>query len=360
MDANPRTPSLSRKILQLIYAKRKLKANLIALRFNSVQYCYRLILSLEYGIIKYMSERLEIPRLTRRQLLLGSIALLSGCKIPQFQRDEKAPDVSPLLHAETEKWQEIKGPEPFFREVNFEEKINEQYVRTLINNLQQERTKSVKDRVQAVMDNLRLVGIHGGPPHGSALMIDESGYYLTARHLVAELDAPKPMPSKRPTYIYNYFAGTAESTRGLALFGETTDMAIVYAPNGRQRKAVEGIQIKPVNLENECQIWLFGTQWHEDDKIAFLGTVTGAVDAPAKHTNSYWTNLVRIRGAIPFGGLSGGPAVNCEGKIVAVESGFYADKPSYRRQDYLGSTVEPIQSLLTPIEIYHYQPYQYK
>lgn len=77
----------------------------------------------------------------------------------------------------------------------------------------------------------------------SAVMIDESGIYLTAAHCVVNIDNSRPGYEIRPTAIAIYDPETGDITpvKSFAIDRER-DFAVIFSPTGRKAKPVDNLK----------------------------------------------------------------------------------------------------------------------
>lgn len=200
------------------------------------------------------------------------------------------------------------------------ETLNPDYIKELVLALEEEKG-TTKERVEAVIDNLYHVG--GPTGGGTGVMIDESGIFLTAAHTMGAL--PQHF---EPLNRFFISLATNPRTEKAFLIGQFmvmpgSDIGLVYAPTGKPRKVVQNLQIDRSIPQDGTKLWSYGifTRQHNGVSAYTLGLVSGQVGEVQKGGEMAYDDLLQVRGMIPYGGLSGAPVVNREGKVVGTISG---------------------------------------
>lgn len=270
----------------------------------------------------------EVPLLTRRSFLLGlgaALALrLTGCA--NGENDELLPE------------QEVRTCLPKVDgdvfNINPLEYIDTKYISGLFETLRSEK-RDKETKVEAVQRSLRRIKNMIDRTEATVFQIDESGYYLTAKHTL-----PDDLAGKFVT-IVNPYDGE-ESLVTECRVHDTADIAVVYAPNGRLPKAIEGLQVDFPYLENEQELWMIGLYTNKQQDL-FRCIKYGQVDEGVEPKSiSYGEGTrVAVRGMIPVGGISGSPIVDSEGTIVGVESGAYPNNAK-TIEEYDGAVITPL------------------
>lgn len=82
---------------------------------------------------------------------------------------------------------------------------------------------------------------------------------------------------------------------------------------------------------------------HKD--FSYIGVLRGKYNPDLKYNKEFAT-LLPIEGIRPFGGLSGGPAIDDEGRLIGVLSGtLWSGNEPTNRKDYKGAAVASIKYL---------------
>lgn len=218
--------------------------------------------------------------------------------------------------------------------------LDKEYLQSLVNNLHAVKGDRAS-RAESVADHFTHIGSSLGNM-GSALQIDESGIYLTAAHIITtEAGSVKPGKFYAHTPKVDNRAFQTES----GIFTDLdTDLAILLAPTGKPRKPVDNLVLKDQPTQNE-EVWLLGTPDVKRD-YTFLGILKGIIDYSANYSKP-GKNLVPVREMKPFGGSSGGPIIDNEGRMVGVESGtlWEGSNSNVPRERYKGASISPLSYL---------------
>ncbi len=263
-----------------------------------------------------------------RRFLAGSALVLAGCS------SEKAEDLLPDRQQLT-RLNELENGE---FNVSPMEKINQQYITVLFDELQQERGNG-QERIEALTSSLRritttFVG------EATVFEIDESGYYLTAKHVLSD--------NKNVfTVIKNPYTGESSVVVDHVMT-PNADLAIVYAPTGKPKKPTQHLQVNLENVKDDQELWMIGLfrqnndlyQYYQHGRIDKSVRLASRMDQDAS-LRAEPDAMVAVKDMIPAGGTSGSPIVNRDGIVVAIESGFYPI-PSNSRNDYKGAIVAPL------------------
>lgn len=291
------------------------------------------------------------PRTLKRGLILGtvavSLAILAVVGIHYSQQEPIQSFNNPqqfinepqnILTETSETYYRFGATPPRVIFVASSQPLEEGYLQNLVSNLNLDKGDK-ESRVKAIGENFSFVGYDNGG-FASALQIDESGIYLTAAHVVEDKSG-KPIigkifvdtPNKDPQ-AYQVLSIIAD---------HENDLAIFYAPTGKDRKPIHNIQTKsdPLPVEN---VWTIGTVDRNKD-FSYIGVLRGKYNPDLKYNKEYAT-LLPIEDIQPFGGLSGGPAIDSEGKLIGVLSGtLWSGNEPTDRKDYKGATIAGIKYL---------------
>lgn len=264
----------------------------------------------------------------------------------------RAPSLAPLreqniLPAQPKTIIPIIARQPYLVEIKNSEPFDIEYVKSLIQELKKPNNLETAAKLNALKENATYLELKdsGG---GSALKICESGYYLTAAHIVLDEESTKDeqIPIKTRVSAYRPSTGTQTvATQFIADF--QTDLAIVYAPTGLPRRKVQGLTIVDTPLETNRRLWLLGMELvlgANNSASMQLHIPSGMLDPDIAANGKFKL----IKGMRPFGGSSGGSIIDLQGNIVAVESGAYSSiqrdvAPTY--DQYTHAIVSPMTNL---------------
>lgn len=299
-------------------------------------------------------ERFWDKRLNRRQLLAGAAwtaggltaAATVGCGEGETKLTrETTADLAVLVGEQPETFRPLTAKVGDLIEPARFEQFDIEHVKKLLTDLASP-SGSVAGRYDTLVKNLAVIQ-RSDRGLGTAVRICESGYYLTAAHLLFNGEGTDIKPLTTYTKIYHPLDGSLITARNFIIDPET-DLAILYAPSGKRSKRIEGIQIARKNLEIGERLWQLGMRLELRPEAieASVGILFGRVAIPEKPVE----NFSNVYGMIPFGGFSGGPIVDAGGVIVAIESGFYIDfvgreSVLNKRENYTGSKISPLTNL---------------
>lgn len=290
-------------------------------------------------------------RLFNRQIASGiglaAAATTVGGAYLLLKPDGQNPSLGPLSSEfTTEKQKEIeRGIKTFKPYINPESKpIDTTYLRKIFDVLQREKG-TPEARSKAVLDNTDIIALDPNGK-GTAIMIDEAGYWLTVAHLVASLESGLQDPNPLPPSIYHLSTGVINRVTSI-LFDPLHDIAVVFAPTGKPNKPVANMQLRNSILTSDTKLWQIGANMRQIADSRHFETrkiiLHGQVDYPSTNRTDWFTGQIRVKDMIPFGGSSGGPIIDAKGSLVALESGSYSPTNSEDRATYTGSTIVPIK-----------------
>ena len=251
------------------------------------------------------------------------------------------------LSAQTPRQEEARNFQAFDRN----------YAKKLLRDYQKPNKENLQTIWRALAENIayvQLVDVKGPGTigEGTALRLCESGYYLTASHLFMEEQEDEFVPAKVRSHVYLPTSGVLAPIRSI-IFDPTCDLAIFFAPSGKNRSKIEDLRIVASQLVSGQKLWQLGIQVeiHENTVKANLGIPFGTVAQNPRIKNYLGEETyVLVRGMIPYGGSSGGPIIDTRGNIVAVESGAFIETnddktPLNQRGNYTHSIISPLTNL---------------
>lgn len=268
--------------------------------------------------------------ISRRRLIESGAVLpailLAACRHDDFADDKE--HYYPL---------KAKGPIPNY--FQFSEQLDLKYLDTILTELQKERGTK-EQRIQAVKDDLSRVEVRGG---ASALMLCDSGYFLSAGHSFGALGDGELKPHTELSVVYHPRTGVLTPVKQF-IIDANFDLAISFAPTGQPKHIIDHLQFRLTDLEDKERVSVLGLYKGKKDLELNMSLLKGNVDKQASMAMKHYQNLVVIQGLIPYGGLSGAPGLDSQGRVVTVESGsFPQDAPS--RDKYLGATMSRVVDL---------------
>lgn len=235
------------------------------------------------------------------------------------------------------------------------------YVKSLLDDLKKPTGEGFLSTRQSLARNvayIRLINVGGTGQNGegSAMRLCQSGYFLTAAHLLTEADY-KHSPINSSVHVYMPTEGRLWRATSM-IFDPTTDLAILYAPTGQGRKKMPGLQISLEPLTPDQKLWLLGAnvQISQNSITSEVAIPFGRVDPSLPKEKNFLGEEIYtlVKDMRPFGGSSGGAIVDFQGKIVAVESGAkLGEGGPNETSNYTHAIVSPLEHLpkllLTPV-----------
>jgi len=232
------------------------------------------------------------------------------------------------------------------------EPLDAVYVLKLLRTLEQKRG-TTESRVEAAKKSLHLAMNVGVSSVGTAFQIDESGIFLTVKHVVSNASTPN-IHTTYPFILEDPFTGESVEAVDFALHPKA-DMAIIHAPNGKPRKPFPGLQLDFSHIPDGEALWMISLYPGNDGHI-YSTLENGRVDRSKSYPSTMGTgdNAVHMESAaqlevtnmIPSGGTSGGSIVNSQGAIVGLEVGTYPNDAPNRSQ-YTGAKIVPLSYALS-------------
>lgn len=211
------------------------------------------------------------------------------------------------------------------------------YINTILEQLQKER--GTRDqRIQAVKGNLayRETALGGG----TALMLDESGYYFSHSAAFGSLPGGIFRPIAQNAVVYSPRFNLLTPVKQF-IIDQNLGVAVFFAPTGNPRHIVDHLQINFRELSNKQRIAVFGLQ---GSGYLALDLALRKGDTDRSRTATDYQNLIVVSGLKYYGGISGAPGLDTEGKIVAIASGVWPEGVS-TPTDSQGITVSQVMEL---------------
>lgn len=281
--------------------------------------------------------------ITRRLLLSGALGALGVC----FLRNESRPDHLP--HDNLDTITQLKDVPSDISSYYSAERLNGEYTKQLLQTLEQEQGDAIS-RFEATKKSLRQVKVNGAI--GTALQIDESGIYLTAKHAVSGTRVDSR--ALDPISIINPYTGEAAYAVDVALH-PTADIAIVGAPSGKPKKPQSGLQVSFGDVQDSERLVMVSLVPSQNSRACFQIIEEGVTDTSVvfpdlkDSSGAYLAKSMAslgVKDLIPRGGSSGGPIVNDHGIVIGIESGAYPVEARHF-SDYKGARVTPLRWALS-------------
>lgn len=286
-------------------------------------------------------------RVSRRSLLAGAVGILGlyavarGSEAPPAARALARGDYAVRLPAFADQAITLANYEP----------LPTSRLRALFEQLTAARADA-PSRVEAIKKSLRLVRNIESGAIGTALELDESGVYLTARHCLAEPNRPNQR-SPYPIVIQDPYSGERHLAQNFLLH-PAADLALVHAPNGRPARPTADLQLSLNEIGQAEGLWMISLRpvvAEGQPTLFYRYQSSGTADTSRVYSDSLGGDPSRLQvvaaaqlavaGLTPLGGTSGGPIVDAAGVVRAVESGAYP-AGALRAADYQGATVVPL------------------
>jgi hypothetical protein len=304
-----------------------------------------------------------MDRLTRRHFIEASggalLGLALGCNKPANKSlstvETSTPVPTPTLPQpnedyyiqEAEKVTPIEfGPQVITQRTN--SRLDPNYLEGLIAEFQKD-TSTREARAHQVVTNLSIIRTNDGA--GTALKIDESGYYLTAAHLLHD-NSRKPI--SKYSIAYDLPSGLTTPIQEFVVTDNYIydDIALFYAPRALPRKPTRGISLNFSSPEENEDLWMHALTFLSETKgfrLILHGKVDSSLPGPTARINEELIEregFVGIRGMIPLGGTSGSPIIDAQGKLRGVEAAFSRVTGAENKlENYLGASMTPLDTI---------------
>ncbi len=234
------------------------------------------------------------------------------------------------------------------REEKYSNTVDMDYIRQTLIPILATPKGTVDSRLLATIDSISWIRNEKGG--GTALMVDESGYYITVAHNFFQIDKDKPSnsPLIAPTFeAYHPKTGIISRVSKILISLED-DFALVYAPNGKPPKAEDAMQITWSLPEPPARLWTLFMQ-QATPPVLDIGVTTGLYRnwSPDDQRNGFVPSQLQqsfvMEGAQPWFGASGGPIIDSQGVVVGLEQGSYPEAQNV--SDLLGGIGIPLSPL---------------
>lgn len=311
-----------------------------------------------------MRRRLLLGMLGTTAVAVGGLGLynLSHPQGPEKPADKNVLDTLPVLSTTPSSSYSLNRAGNLPLEVAGSVNFDQTYLLSLIEDVNNNQTTDAERRT-AVINNLARVRTQSqkGSYSTNALMLDESGIYLTCGHTFIEnkfdgTSSPiKPKfsftPLNLPAQVINPQLMRRYPVIGY-LSDPSTEMALFYAPTGFRRKKIPGVNLSYDALAIDQDLWQMAL-YTNDNRIGLSimhGKVLGSEADLEPDIDFNIRGRIKVQGMIPFGGSSGSPIIDSSGKVVGVESGLFTkpgtdlSKP-VDYQDYAGARIAPLVTL---------------
>jgi hypothetical protein len=212
--------------------------------------------------------------------------------------------------------------------------------------------RAIKDNVvQLVIGNIQ--GKQAEIGSASGLKINRAGYFLTVAHAIRE--------GKNQGWVLDEQNAIAYRINDVLLQRES-DFAIVFAPTASLQNKINGLIVSDKPLQTGQRLWQYSylpyLQLALKSGINLSNILTGQVDLSFrkiilsgfvenppeqfKNPNTPWQRI-RVRDMKSFGGASGAPIIDDQGRLVGIESGVYLPPNAENlRSNYTGSTISSL------------------
>ena len=302
------------------------------------------------------AEAKQVKAITRRALLVRSavalatlvpIAALANAVYP-YINEPSGPDLKAhprdlgekLLIDSSEAYTRIEIKAPSQISAIGAPSFDKSYALDVLNSLEQPRTTTPRERLISVYENMATIGL--GSFGGNCFQFDESGYFLTVAHVPLSLAKEGPRINQQVHFPESGDVHKVETVLSNSQF----DLAVVFAPTGKKRKPVPGVEIDSRPLSVAEKLWM--PFWYPGGtKDMMVRILHGEIQSTKDVHNPPYQGHVAVEGMKPYGGCSGAAVVDAYGRVRAVESGAIVAKGEQGnlRSEYAAARVVPIDKL---------------
>jgi hypothetical protein len=307
----------------------------------------------------------------KRRLLIGgllgtSAVALSGGAYVAFDwiKDPKMPtmpDVIPNIQLEKTPaftYSNIKSANLVLEKPSIKNDLDKEYLLELL----QISAEPSFNKIPNITNNLSLVRtkVENGFYSTNAVMIDSSGIYLTCGHTFVSVEGDEKNPdTENPTFnfklkglpasVVNPFLEKSYPIKSY-IADPALDLAIFYAPTGFRRSRTANLETSDLQVGTDLWQPALRAVGGRINLTVLYGKVAENAEIDLFNDKSSYKKRVGVGGMIPFGGSSGTSIITADGRIFAIESGYFV-KPNtdmsnqISADDYAGSLVSPVKRL---------------
>lgn len=296
-----------------------------------------------YEVRKRLPDISFLPKFPLRWKLAGlfslsvGLAVLSGCGDSDSQKDELIPPATApfgVLSDQPEGGYHISISGYNLVEINTAtifiapDQINSLYQGLL-------KESDPEKRISSAFSNTIMIGESRGFV-ASGILLDSSGVVLTAAHTFLNKDTLQP--TLEPAAMYAPFKASRSNPVAVGFkiksvyLDVSRDLALLYAPTNQPAEPSPYLQLRDAPPSEGEALYILG--WYKDNFITLRGEFDSTLSTEL--TKGLMTmDQVVAKGARPIGGMSGGPVVDKDGKVIGILSGGLG-KPT--RKDYKGAS----------------------